>query len=229
MSRFARLNKLIAEIRRLPSPVTAQVLADATGVSERTIYRDIETLRQSGAVIDGEAGYGYTLSEDPALPPFSFSRTEIEAIVLGLQSVGEIADLDLAHAAQAALTKLSARLPERARAQISHAILDAKSFKTGPEITIDQSLLRSAAWEERAVDLTYRDERGKDSARQVYPLSIIYLDRAPMLIAWCCLRQGHRIFRLDRMQAIVVSEVSFRPNRVQLLREAWAIYRARTK
>lgn len=157
MSRFTRLNKLIAEIRRLPSPVTAQVLADATGVSERTIYRDIETLRQSGAVIDGEAGFGYTMSEDPALPPFSFSRTEVEAIVLGLQSVGEIADVGLAQAAQAALTKLSARLPERARAQISHAILDAKSFSTRPEITVDQGLLRSAAWEERALDLSYRD------------------------------------------------------------------------
>lgn len=227
MARFARLNNLIAQIRLLPSPVTAQRLADATGVSVRTIYRDIETLRQSGAIIDGEAGYGYTLREDSALPPFAFSRTEIEAIVLGLQSVGEIGDADLAQSAQSVLTKLSARLPERARAQIAHAILDAKSFGDRPEITVDQGLLRSAAWEERALELDYRDEGDNITARLIYPLSIIYIDRAPMLIAWCCLREGYRIFRLDRMQKVSLSAVSFRPNRVQLLREAWRQYRAR--
>ena len=43
------------------------------GVSPRTIYRDIDALRRSGALIDGEAGYGYTLQEDPALPPMMFS------------------------------------------------------------------------------------------------------------------------------------------------------------
>ena len=33
------------------------------------LIRDIATLRAGGALIDGEAGLGYTLTEDPALPP----------------------------------------------------------------------------------------------------------------------------------------------------------------
>ena len=41
-------------------------LAEETGVSPRQLYRDIATLRAGGALIDGEAGLGYTLAEDPA-------------------------------------------------------------------------------------------------------------------------------------------------------------------
>ena len=37
-----------------------------------------------GALIDGEAGVGYRLIEDPALPPQSFSRIEIEALLLAV-------------------------------------------------------------------------------------------------------------------------------------------------
>ena len=74
MSRTDRLMRLMDALRRLPRPVTAARLAAETGVSARQLYRDIATLRAGGALIDGEAGVGYALTEDPALPPQSFSR-----------------------------------------------------------------------------------------------------------------------------------------------------------
>lgn len=73
MSRTDRLMRLMDALRRLPAPVTAARLAGETGVSARQLYRDIATLRAGGALIDGEAGVGYSLTEDPALPPQSFS------------------------------------------------------------------------------------------------------------------------------------------------------------
>ena len=82
MARTDRLMRLMDALRRLPKPVTAARLAGETGVSPRQIYRDIATLRAGGALIDGEAGLGYTLTEDSALPPQSFSRLEIEALML---------------------------------------------------------------------------------------------------------------------------------------------------
>ena len=77
MPRSDRLFRLLHALRSLPAPVTAARLAEATEVSPRQIYRDIAALRASGARIDGEAGYGYALEEDPALPPQSFTRMEI--------------------------------------------------------------------------------------------------------------------------------------------------------
>ena len=84
MARTDRLMRLMDALRRLPAPVTAARLADETGVSPRQLYRDIATLRASGALIDGEAGVGYRLTEDPALPPQSFNRLEIEALRLAV-------------------------------------------------------------------------------------------------------------------------------------------------
>lgn len=74
-------------LRRLSPPVTAQSLASEMNVSLRTIYRDIDSLRGLGAVIDGEAGFGFTLVEDTALPPLGFEDDELEALVLGLRDV----------------------------------------------------------------------------------------------------------------------------------------------
>ena len=68
MARTDRLMRLMNALRRLPAPVTAQRLADETGISQRQLYRDIATLRAGGALIDGAAGLGYVLTEDPALP-----------------------------------------------------------------------------------------------------------------------------------------------------------------
>ena len=64
MARADRLFRLLDALRRLPAPVTADRLADETGVSPRTLYRDIDALRAAGALIDGAPGFGYTLTED---------------------------------------------------------------------------------------------------------------------------------------------------------------------
>jgi predicted DNA-binding transcriptional regulator YafY len=62
MAKSDRLFRLLTALRMLPHPVTAARLAEDMGVSERTIYRDIDSLRAGGALIDGEAGVGYRCS-----------------------------------------------------------------------------------------------------------------------------------------------------------------------
>ena len=126
-------------------PVTAELLADAMGVTERTIYRDVEALREAGAVIEGAAGYGYTLTEDPALPPQIYSHQEIEALVLGLKEVQAIADPALAKAARHALAKLKGSLPPRLQRHLKHSVLHVKRFKPRPKISVDPTLIREAA------------------------------------------------------------------------------------
>ncbi len=227
MARTDRLFRLLDALRRLPPPATAALLARETGVSPRTLYRDIAALRAGGALIDGAAGYGYALVEDPALPPQSFNREEIEALVLGLAEVRFAGDRALVTAAETALAKITATLPERQQRQALHAVVQSYRFERRPEPPVDMGLIRAACWEERALDITYVDSEGKDTARRVWPLSIVFLDRVQMLLAWCCLRQGFRRFRLDRVQAVAETDESFRPRRVSLLREFLEEMRAR--
>lgn len=222
MSKTARLFQLMQLLRLGTPPLTAQVLAKDLDVSVRTLHRDIDELRKLGAVIDGEAGFGFTLIEDATLPPLGFTATELEALFLGLREVQTKADPELAEAAQTVLGKLESRLPNSQAHRLRHAVLNAHRFDRPAVPNVDPAILRAACWEEREVRFAYVDGSGKSSARQVKPLSLLYFDRSTVLVAWCYLRQAFRVFRLDRMEALEVSDQSFRPDRVPLLRDAMA-------
>jgi predicted DNA-binding transcriptional regulator YafY len=209
-------------LRNHQPPVTAAVLAQETGVSERTLYRDIESLRGLGAVIDGTAGYGYALTEDPALPPMMFNDEEIEALGLGLRDVQAIADPALAKAAATALTKLHARLPSAQAHRLKHAVLAVNRITRPPMPTIDVAVLRRATWDERTVSFGYTDAKGAETERMIDPLGIVFLQDKHCVLGWCHLRSDSRVFRLDRMRDLVVTGQSFRPKRIPMLQTALA-------
>ena len=219
MSRTARLFQLMQVLRNLPPPATADQLADEMVVSTRTIYRDIDTLRSLGAVIDGAAGFGFTLIEDAALPPMGFQEEEIEALVLGLREVMAVGDPALADAAKNALSKLRARLPSKQAHRLEHAVLTAKRFNRPPLPGIDAGLLRKATWQERTVEFSYQDINGDVTTRCTDPLAIVFMQASHCLMAWCHLRKDYRVFRLDRMRDLVETGRSFRPRRIPMLRE----------
>lgn len=210
---------MMQALRRMQTPVTASALAQEIQMSQRTIYRDIDALRGMGAVIDGEAGFGYTLIEDAALPPLGFEDDELEALVLGLRDVAVIGDPALASAAKSALAKIKARVPPRQAHRLQHAVLDAHRFGALPPVRIDMAALRAATWDEVSVKICYSDGQGARTERLVDPLGFVYLDQSNVLLAWCHLRMDFRTFRLDRILQLHRTNQSFRPRRVALLRE----------
>ncbi len=218
MPKSDRLFRLLSAFRVLPQPVTAARLAEETDVSERTLYRDIQSLRAAGALIDGAAGAGYTLTEDPALPPQMFTRLEVEALVLGLAEVAQSGDPILAKAAAEAQGKIIATLPDRVQRQAIHAVSRSYRYERRNPAPPHLHLLREAAWEERAVDLTYRDTSGHQTARRIWPLGTVFLDREVQVLAFCCLRQDFRRFKVMQMADVRATDESFRPRRVPLLR-----------
>lgn len=226
MTRTHRLFQMMTALRRLPPPVRAEQLAHELEVSLRTIYRDIDALRGLGAVIDGEAGFGYTLIEDATLPPLGFEDDELEALVLGLRDVSIIGDPALAKAATTALAKLTARVPARQAHRLKHAILDAQRFIRPDPPRIDVGYLRSATWEEETVAFSYVDAKGAATTREVDPLGLVYWQDTNVLMAWCHLREDYRVFRLDRMDDLRRTGASFRPRRVPMLREYTEMMRA---
>src|SRR5437773_376657 len=73
MSRAQRLLDLIQALRQHRRPVSGARLAEDAGVSLRTLYRDIETLKAQGAHIDGEAGVGNKASTRRIIWPFALA------------------------------------------------------------------------------------------------------------------------------------------------------------
>ncbi|UWQ20024.1 YafY family protein [Jannaschia sp. W003] len=220
MARPDRLMRLMDALRRLPAPVTAERLAARTGVSRRQLYRDIATLRAGGALIDGEAGVGYRLTEDPALPPQSFSRLEIEALVLAVGELRLTGDAALEEAGRTALARIIATLPDAQSRQAMHTVL--RTFRPPPapvETSVDMGLLRRACWEELALDVAYRDLRGRRTRREVWPLGISYAAGTLKVLVWCRLREDWRQFHAAGIEEARPTGRSFRPRRVALLRD----------
>lgn len=218
MPRADRLFRLLTALRTLPRPVTAARLAEETGVSPRQLYRDIDALRAGGALIDGAPGFGYTLTEDPALPPQMLTRLEVEALTLGLAEVRLAGDPALARAADSALAKITATLPDRVQAQALHTAHQLYRYETRPPVPPHLALVREAIWDERALDIGYTDRSGATTQRRIWPLSIVFLDRSLMCLAHCRLRMDFRRFHLAQMSQVTPTAESFRPRRVPLLR-----------
>lgn len=227
MARTDRLFRLLQAMRVIPSPITAARLAEETGVSLRSLYRDIDSLRAAGARIEGERGYGYRLIEDYALPPQTFDRTEIEAIALGLGEVRNMGDPALAKAAASVIAKIAATLPDEGDQHLFHAVSKVYRPNGGYRSAVDMDAIRQACWAERALRIRYCDNDGAVTEREILPLAISHSGATLTVLAWCCLRQAFRMFRADRIRALEPTARSFRPRRVALLREYIADLEAR--
>lgn len=197
MSRSARLLDLIQALRRHRRPVTAAQLAAELGVALRTIYRDVDTLVAQGAPIKGEAGVGYVLQPGYFLPPLVFTTGEVDALVLGLRFAAQRGDPDLQRAADDALAKIVAVLPEGAEdaASASGLLAAPGAAPATPHVPV----LRRAMDAEEKLWLRYTDKKGAATERTVWPVALGFFEAAEVLAAWCETRRDFRHFRLDRI------------------------------
>ncbi len=220
MSRAERLLVLLQCLRRHTYPVSGAALAAELGVSLRTVYRDIASLQAQGACIEGEAGVGYVLRPGFLLPPLMFSEEELEAIALGAQWVATRTDARLGQAATDALAKISAVLPGELRRKLESSTLLVGA--TERELFNEDAfvLIRKAIRTERKVSVTYRDERGAESARIIWPFALGFFERVQVVAAWCELRQDFRHFRADRLLTVTLMDASY-PRRRDALLHAW--------
>ena len=205
MRRADRLFQII-QFLRTRRVTTAQWLAERLEVSERTIYRDIKDLVSSGVNIEGEAGIGYVVRRGFDLPPLMFSEEEIKALTLGARIVESWADQSLATAAQSALSKIEVALPEERRNDLNNTLLFSPLTRITPTVSTTLSEIRFAADNRRKVSLKYKRADGKASERIIWPLGLFFWGEIWTIGAWCEKRNNFRIFRLDRIDSLYVSD-----------------------
>lgn len=220
MSRAQRLLDVIQALRLHRRPVSGASLAEEVGVSLRTLYRDIETLKAQGAHIDGEAGVGYVLKPGFMLPPMMFTEEEIEALVLGSRWVAERADAPLGRAARNALAKIGAVLP----ADLKQS-LDGANLLVGPGEPLaagetELATIRAAIRAEHKLAIAYCDGGGARTTRRIWPFALAFFDRARVVVAWCEMRRDYRHFRTDRIASLEPSSTRY-PRRRQVLLKEW--------
>lgn len=218
MRRADRLFQIVQYLRggRL---LTAADLAERLEVTKRTIYRDVADLMGSGVPIEGEAGVGYVMRAGYDLPPLMFNADEIVALVAGARMIRAWGGAQMAAAAEEALVKIEAVLPEEARRKAQSVPVHAFAMA---DMTDDLrrmiDRIETAADDRMRVDIKYADEAGAHSHRVIRPLGLWFWGKVWTVVAWCELRGDFRVFRVDRIKD--VEDVGpFRPEVGKTLRD----------
>jgi predicted DNA-binding transcriptional regulator YafY len=172
-------------------------LAQATQVSLRTMYRDMETLAASGVPIEGERGIGYRVTAAITLPPLNLTMVEMEALHIGLSAVAHSNEAELSAAATSLSAKLDAVMPEdrsRAPQGSGFAIYPfadaARGFQHLPS-------LRQAVRTRQKLSLMIGERM-----LTVRPLQLDYWGRLWTCIVWCETTDAFDEVRVDQITTL---------------------------
>ncbi|MFE5329831.1 helix-turn-helix transcriptional regulator [Embleya sp. NPDC056575] len=197
------------------------VLAERLGVSERTVRRDVDRLRELGyrvQAIKGPDG-GYRLEAGSQVPPLLFDEEQAVALAVALRiAVGTGAGIE--EAAARALAGVRQVLPSRLRQRVD--ALEISAAGHGVDAQVDTGILLTLSAAVRAGEELRFDYRSPGRAedaeprppRRVQPHHLVARAGRWYVVGWDPDRDDWRTFRVDRMTPRVPNGPRFVPREV---------------
>jgi predicted DNA-binding transcriptional regulator YafY len=173
-------------------------LAQALGVTTRTVRRDIGRLRELGYPVIATSGRhgGYALRPGNGLPPLLLDDDSAVAVAIGLRMV---AARGLAAAAARAAAAIDQVLPARLRRQVD-AVMEATVPLPAPAFSHNTlTYLAQACLSAERLRFVYRDGSGNQSRRHVEPYRLVSTNSRWYLVARDVDKGEWRSFRADRI------------------------------
>lgn len=211
MSRIDRLYALTEQLRR-PGGSTVPRLAEALGVTSRTIQRDLARLRDQGLVVEGEPGRGggLRLRGSALPPPLGLSLSEALRLALAHRLSSALGTLPAGGTLDFAVPKLTAGLPKDSgrrlesllrRVVVGKPPSEALRAESGSVVPTVYAACEEAFVHACGLELSYVDRVGNPSQRTVQPHGLMV--QAPLwyLLAWDEAKAEGRMFRLDRIRS----------------------------
>ncbi len=188
-------------------------LAAAVGVSQRTIYRDMDALKDAGVPLRAVPGQGYTLDDDFLLDPIEWTTDEAAMLLLGSTLAVEHLGGRYRAAAQTARRQLEAHLPE----DIIERVGTLRSgLRLVPEETFggaanEQMLarLRQALLEERVIEFEERRPHQSNRRCTMQPYGLMRQGGNWHLVGRSPDTNRVRSVQLDRMRALTLRDTTF--------------------
>ena len=198
--------------------VTKQQLVQETGVSERTIERDLHILmRYFHSIIEERDGRQkrYRFQEDYQFPALDLSLPERLALTLAQDVTTFLEGTPYFEALTDAITKISASLPAEGQDYFA-PIQDILAFRLQPvkdfqSVAPHIAQAQIACEKQQRLDLLYHSaSRGESLQRKVDPYGIAYSDNALRLVGYCHTRKALREFVFDdRMRSLTLLDENF--------------------
>ncbi|NYE19194.1 helix-turn-helix transcriptional regulator [Microbacterium immunditiarum] len=191
-------------------------LAERLGVTERTVRRDVERLRELGYRIESTPGAsgGYRLEAGSAVPPLLLTDEEAVAMAIGLRVAASQRLVDGPDTTLTALAKLEQVLPGPLRRRVNalaETVWPAGIRSGAPVSTEVLGELALACRDHERVRFTYTALSGEVTRRRVEPHVLAPADRHWYLLCWDLERNDWRTFRVDRLSRVEHTRVLFTP------------------
>ncbi len=191
-------------------------LADRLGVTERTVRRDVERLRDLGYRIESSPGAsgGYRLEAGSAVPPLLLTDEEAVAMAIGLRLAASQRLVSGADTTLTALAKLEQVLPGPLRRRVNalaETVQPAGIRSGAPVSTEVLGELALACRDHERVRFSYTSAAGVVTHRRVEPHALAPADRHWYLLCWDLERDDWRTFRVDRLEGVQHTRVLFHP------------------
>ncbi|MWV59714.1 helix-turn-helix transcriptional regulator [Rathayibacter sp. VKM Ac-2754] len=189
------------------------VLAARLGVTERTLRRDVERLRELGYAVVAARGAtgGYRLEAGTRVPPLLLTDDEAVTVAVGLRLAADEGLEDGARTTLSALAKFEQVLPSALRERVN-AVSRLQRWRLPREAAVPQELLGRLALacrDQERIRFHYTAADGAESDRLVDPHAVVSTRRTWVLIGWDLRREGWRTFRLDRTRRLTGTRVRF--------------------
>jgi predicted DNA-binding transcriptional regulator YafY len=212
MRRTERLFAMAEYLRGRRTGVTAEALAERFEVTIRTVYRDLDSLRDASLPLAAERGPGggYALDKNYTLPPVNFTAREAALLVaLGGFAV-ETRLIPFVDTLRAALEKVRGALSTSAQRELLTR-LGELAFSAVPTLPVRQSVrvaVEKAWFEQQLIDLHYVDANFVET-HHVVRIESVVMSRHETRLDVVDQVGGRHGFRMDRItRAAVVAAQS---------------------
>lgn len=214
MNKLDRLAGIVFVLGR-KSKVRASELADFFEVSERTIYRDMQTLSELKIPVIAESGVsgGYSIAPDYFLHPVVLTEEETQALYLGCNFIRHQQGFPYAKPAERALEKLTTVISEeniRSAEQVIQKIhYNIPISQASRDLSGLLHQINEYIFNRESVIIQYQTAGGTDSTRQIDIYHLWFEYDTWHIIAYCHLRDEFRQFKLSRIKKITPTGTTF--------------------
>ncbi len=216
---LARQWRIIRAIEAGSQGLTVAEIADLEDCGPRTIYRDLEALQDAGfplytEKVNGTTRWAFIDTYRFKIPP-PFTLSELMSLYLYRDLIRVFKGTYLFDSLESLFKKVRSTLPPQTIAYLdglqSVYQVGIKPYNEYGPIREILHQVSQAAEKRLRIEMVYTPLHNKETRRKVDPYRVWFYDGTLYLIGYCHLRGEVRMFVLDRIKMLQVTQERFSP------------------